>query len=74
MYICLCNGYKTSDLKRDVEANKTVKDIISENNIDAGCKKCCKILKAEYKSCLESVVGTTYIEIKEDLLELAVAV
>ena len=48
-------------------------EIIAENNIDAGCKKCCKVLKAEYKGCLESVAGSTY-EIKEDLLELAVAV
>lgn len=74
MYICLCSGYKTSDLKRDVTANKTVKEIIVENNIDAGCKKCCKMLKSEYKSCLESIVGITYIEIKEDFLELATAV
>lgn len=74
MYICLCSGYKTSDLERDVANNKTVKEIIAANNIDAGCKKCCKILKSEYKNCLESVIGSTYVEIKEDILELAVAV
>jgi bacterioferritin-associated ferredoxin len=74
MYICLCSGYKTSDLEKDVAKNKAVKEIIAENNIDAGCKKCCKMLKAEYKACLESAVSSLYIEIKEEILELAAAV
>lgn len=49
MYICLCTGYKTSDLKRDIEENRSIKEIITANAIDEGCKKCCSLLKNEYK-------------------------
>lgn len=49
MYICLCSGYKTSDLKRDIEKNLSVKEIIQENGIDEGCKKCCSLIKNEYR-------------------------
>jgi len=55
MYICLCNGYKTSDLNRDVANNLTVREIIKSNNIDESCKKCCSLLKSEYKECKERI-------------------
>lgn len=60
MYICLCSGYKTSDLNRDIQNDLSVKQIIENNCIDAGCKKCCRLLKEEYKECkrnLETVLS-----------------
>ncbi len=59
MYICLCSGYKTSDLKRDIENNLSVKEIIFQNKIDDGCKKCCTLIKNEYREMIKELACNT---------------
>lgn len=53
MIICICTGYKTSDLVKDIQEKKSLKEIISDLEIEFKCKKCCKCLKEEYQENID---------------------
>jgi len=57
MIICICAAYKSSDLKRDVADNKSLKEIVKDNDLKSRCKKCCCHLKSEYENLLKEKVS-----------------
>ncbi len=53
MIICICTEYKTSDLIKDLNEKKSLKNIINDLEIEFKCKKCCKFLKEEYQANID---------------------
>lgn len=49
MIICICKNIRVKDISHAKSLNKSIKDIISENNLCSGCKKCLPYIKKSFK-------------------------